>query len=63
MSKSFTFSFVKQTVENDLTKYELQQANEQIKMLHSFMPESFLRRGGKQNLAGIMSLCPVPGIP
>jgi len=34
-------------MENDLRKYELEQANEQIKMLHSFMPESFLRRGGE----------------
>lgn len=35
-------------MENDLRKYELEQANEQIKMLHSFMPETFLRRGGKK---------------
>ena len=35
-------------MENDLRKYELEQANEQIKMLHSFMPETFLRRGGEK---------------
>ena len=35
-------------MENDLRKYELEQANEQIKMLHSFMPETFLRRGGER---------------
>lgn len=38
-----------QTAENELRKFEIQQANEQIKMLHSFMPESFLRRGGEKN--------------
>lgn len=38
-----------QTAENELRKFEIQQANEQIKMLHSFMPESFLRRGGAKN--------------
>ena len=35
-------------MENDVRKYELEQANEQIKMLHSFMPETFLRRGGEK---------------
>lgn len=47
MNTSSVLSFVLQTLETDLRKYELEQANEQIKMLHSFMPESFLRRGGK----------------
>ena len=43
-------------MENDLRKYELEQANEQIKMLHSFMPETFLRRGGEKEELTISGL-------
>ena len=43
-------------MENDLRKYELEQANEQIKMLHSFMPETFLRRGGEKEELMVVSI-------
>ena len=41
------YIFFSQTLENELRKFDLQQANEKIKMLHSFLPESFVRRGGE----------------
>lgn len=56
--KAAEFKSFAKTVENDLTKYELQQANEQIKMLHSFMPESFLRRGGDNESVLLLLLIP-----
>jgi len=46
--------FFLQTIENELRKFEIQQANEQVKMLHSFMPESFLRRGGEEKCTSIL---------
>ncbi|KAJ7336604.1 Dynactin subunit 1 [Desmophyllum pertusum] len=51
--KTFT-----KTAENELRKFEIQQANEQIKMLHSFMPESFLRRGGDNESVLLLLLIP-----
>ncbi|KAK2572218.1 Dynactin subunit 1 [Acropora cervicornis] len=56
--KAAEFKSFAKTVENDLTKYELEQANEQIKMLHSFMPESFLRRGGDNESVLLLLLIP-----
>jgi len=47
--KTFT-----KTIENELRKFEVQQSNEQVKMLHSFMPESFLRRGGEEKCTSIL---------
>lgn len=46
------------TVENELRKFDLQQANEKIKMLHSFLPESFLRRGGDNESVLLLLLIP-----
>lgn len=56
--KAAEFKSFAKTVENDLRKYELEQANEQIKMLHSFMPESFLRRGGDNESVLLLLLIP-----
>lgn len=56
--KAAEFKTFTKTMENDLRKYELQQANEQIKMLHTFMPESFLRRGGDNESVLLLLLIP-----
>lgn len=56
--KAADFKTFTKTLETDLRKYELQQANEQIKMLHSFMPESFLRRGGDNESILLLLLIP-----
>lgn len=52
----YLFTFFVQTIENELRKFEIQQANEQVKMLHSFMPESFLRRGGENKCTSTLCL-------
>ncbi|CAH3122952.1 unnamed protein product [Pocillopora meandrina] len=46
------------TLENELRKFDLQQANEKIKMLHSFLPESFVRRGGDNESVLLLLLIP-----
>lgn len=56
--KAAEFKTFTKTMENDLRKYELEQANEQIKMLHSFMPETFLRRGGDNESVLLLLLIP-----
>ena len=38
-----------QSVDVEMRKFEVEQANEHIKMLNSFMPDSFLKRGGELN--------------
>ena len=50
----FLLASFSQTIENELRKFEVQQSNEQVKMLHSFMPESFLRRGGEEKCTSIL---------
>lgn len=35
---------------SELEKFELKQCKEQLKMIESFLPESFMKRGGKKLL-------------
>ncbi|KAL9983797.1 hypothetical protein ACROYT_G006027 [Oculina patagonica] len=56
--KAAEFKTFTKTLENELRKFEIQQANEQIKMLHSFLPESFVRRGGDNESVLLLLLIP-----
>ncbi|XP_030841615.1 dynactin subunit 1 isoform X2 [Strongylocentrotus purpuratus] len=44
------------TIEVELRKLEVNQANEHIRLLTSFMPDSFLRRGGDHDCVHVLML-------
>ena len=37
-----------QGIELELRKFEVQEANEHVKMLNSYLPDYFTRRGGEE---------------
>lgn len=51
-----------QTIQMELRALDLEQSNEQVKLLTSFMPESFFRRGGDHDALQVMLLIPRKGL-
>ena len=47
-----------QAIEMELRKMEVGQANRQVSLLTSFMPESFLRHGGDHDCILVLLLLP-----
>ena len=47
-----------QTIQMELRSLDLEQCNEQVKLLTSFMPESFFRRGGDHDALQVLLLIP-----
>lgn len=46
------------TIDMELRKLEVQQANYQVSLLQSFMPNSFSNRGGDQDAVGVLLMIP-----
>ena len=47
-----------QTIQMELRALDLEQCNQQVKLLTSFMPESFFRRGGDHDALQVLLLIP-----
>ena len=43
----YSVFFSKQAIDMELRKLDVTQANQHVKLLCTFMPDSFLRRGGR----------------
>ncbi|KAK3739845.1 hypothetical protein QZH41_009088 [Actinostola sp. cb2023] len=56
--KSAEVKSLAKSVDNDMRKFEVEQANEHIKMLNSFLPDTFLRRGGDNESILLLLLIP-----
>ena len=47
-----------QTIQMELRSLDLEQCNKQVKLLTSFMPDSFFRRGGDHDALQVLMLIP-----
>ncbi|EDO49101.1 predicted protein, partial [Nematostella vectensis] len=56
--KSAEIKSLAKSVDNEMRKFQVQQANEHIKMLNSFLPDAFLRRGGDNDSILLLLLIP-----